>query len=81
MSHIGSAAIRSDAWSKVTGETVYTYDYKEVGMLYGYLLRSRVAAGKLVRLDLGTARTMPGVRAVPRSRRTSLPAATRELSR
>jgi CO/xanthine dehydrogenase Mo-binding subunit len=64
MSHIGSAAIRSDAWSKVAGETVYTYDYKEVGMLYGYLLRSRVAAGKLVRLDLSTARTMPGVRAV-----------------
>ncbi len=64
MSHIGSAAIRSDARSKVNGETVYVYDYKEAGMLYGYLLRSRVAAGKLKRLDIGKARTMPGVRAV-----------------
>ncbi|MBT3629500.1 MAG: hypothetical protein HN527_15490, partial [Rhodospirillaceae bacterium] len=64
MSHIGSAAIRSDARSKVNGETVYTYDYKEAGMLYGYLLRSRIAAGKLVRLDISKARAMPGVRAV-----------------
>ena len=64
MSHIGSAAIRSDARSKVSGETVYTYDYKEAGMLYGYLLRSRTAAGRIVRLDLEKARGMPGVRAV-----------------
>ncbi|MBR46663.1 MAG: aldehyde oxidase, partial [Rhodospirillaceae bacterium] len=63
MSHIGSAAIRSDAWSKVNGETVYTYDYKEVGMLYGVLLRSPHAAGRLVRCDLAKAHTMPGVRA------------------
>ncbi len=64
MNHIGSAAIRSDAWSKAGGETVYAYDYQEAGMLYGFLLRSRVAAGKLVRFDLTKARTMPGVRAV-----------------
>ncbi len=63
MSHIGSAAIRSDAWSKVNGETVYTYDYKEAGMLYGVLLRSPHAAGRLKRCDLAKARTMPGVRA------------------
>ena len=63
MSHIGSAAIRSDAWSKVNGETVYTYDYKEAGMLYGVLLRSPYAAGKLVQCDLTKARAMPGVRA------------------
>ena len=64
MSHIGSAAIRSDAWSKVNGETVYTYDYKEAGMLYGVLLRSPHAAGELRRCDLAKARGMPGVRAV-----------------
>lgn len=64
MSHIGSSAIRSDAWSKASGEAIYAYDYKEAGMLYGYLLRSRHAAGELVRLDLTKARAMPGVRAV-----------------
>ncbi len=63
MSHIGTPAIRSDAWSKVNGETVYTYDYKEAGMLYGVLLRSPHAAGKLLGCDLSKARAMPGVRA------------------
>jgi CO/xanthine dehydrogenase Mo-binding subunit len=64
MSHIGSADIRSDAWSKVNGETVYTYDYSEAGMLHGVLLRSPHAAGKLLHCDLAKARAMPGVRAV-----------------
>ncbi len=63
MSHIGGPAIRSDAWSKVNGETVYAYDYKEAGMLYGVLVRSPYAAGKLLRCDLGKARAMAGVRA------------------
>ena len=61
MSHIGTPAIRSDAWSKVNGETVYTYDYKEAGMLYGVLLRSPHAAGKLLGCDLSKARAMPAM--------------------
>ena len=64
MSSIGIGYPRPDAAAKTRGETVYAIDYAEPGMLFGVLLRSPVAAGRIVRLDLFRARSMPGVRAV-----------------
>ena len=64
MTSIGIDFIRPDAAAKIRGETIYSSDYSEPGMLYGVLLRSPVAAGRIVGLDLSRARAMAGVRAV-----------------
>ena len=64
MSAIGASVARSDGPAKVRGEVIYAYDYEEAGTLHGALLRSPVAAGRIVRLDVSKAATMPGVRAV-----------------
>ncbi|GJE29662.1 xanthine dehydrogenase family protein molybdopterin-binding subunit [Methylobacterium organophilum] len=64
METFDGAYARPDAFGKVAGETIYAADYAEPGMLHGVLLRAPVAAGRIVRLDLGRARGMPGVRAV-----------------
>jgi CO/xanthine dehydrogenase Mo-binding subunit len=58
------AYVRPDVFGKVEGQTVYCADYSEPGMLHGAMLRSPLAAGRIVRLDLTKARAMPGVRAV-----------------
>ena len=64
MTSIGVGYQRPDAAAKARGETIYCVDYAEPGMLHGVLLRSPVAAGRILRLDFSKARTMPGVRAV-----------------
>ena len=63
MTSIGIDFVRPDAAAKTRGETIFSSDYSEPGMLYGVLLRSPVAAGRIVGLDLSLARAMPGVRA------------------
>ena len=64
MSMIGKSTVRTDGTAKVCGEAIYTTDYAEPNMLHGRLLRSPVAAGKLVRLDTSAAKLMPGVKAI-----------------
>jgi CO/xanthine dehydrogenase Mo-binding subunit len=61
---IGKSVRRSDGEAKVTGAAVYAIDYEEPRLLHAKLLRSPVAAGRIVRLDTSRAETMPGVRAV-----------------
>ena len=64
MTAVGLGAPRSDADAKVRGLATYGVDYREVGMLHGRLLRSPVAAGRIIRLDVTEARSSPGVHAV-----------------
>ena len=64
MTAIGLSTPRSDADAKVRGLAVYGVDYREVGMLHARLLRSPVAAGRIIRLDVTEARSIPGVHAV-----------------
>ena len=64
MTAIGLSTPRSDADAKVRGLAVYGVDYREVGMLHARLLRSPVAAGRIIRLDVTEARSSPGVHAV-----------------
>ena len=64
MTSIGIDFVRPDAAAKTRGETIFSSDYSVSGMLYGVILRSPVAAGRIVGLDLSRARVMPGVRAV-----------------
>lgn len=60
---IGAGLPIRDAALKVTGRLRYTADMKLPHMLYGKVLFSPVAHGKIRRIDLSKARALPGVRA------------------
>jgi CO/xanthine dehydrogenase Mo-binding subunit len=55
---------RRDARDKISGRTRYTIDRGQPGMLHAALRRASVASARIIRLDTGPARAMPGVRAV-----------------
>ncbi|MCL6706300.1 xanthine dehydrogenase family protein molybdopterin-binding subunit [Pseudomonas sp. R2.Fl] len=55
---------RRDAADKLRGRTRYTVDRIRPDMLHAVLLRSKVPAGRIVRLDVSPALACPGVRAV-----------------
>ncbi len=59
---VGRRAIRADALEKVTGVARYTADVDLPGMLYAAILRSPVASGRVVSLDLTAASEISGVR-------------------
>ena len=59
-----SAPPRVEARDKVTGIAKYTVDIHHDGQLEGLIVRSHVAHGRIVGLDLAPARAMPGVMAV-----------------
>ena len=50
MTSVGQSIPRSDGMAKAGGETIYSIDYEEAGTLFGKILRSPVAAGRIVRL-------------------------------
>jgi xanthine dehydrogenase YagR molybdenum-binding subunit len=58
-----AAPPRVEARDKVTGSAKYTVDIRHDGQLEGLIVRSHVAHGKIVELDLAPARAMPGVMA------------------
>ncbi len=58
---MGSRAPRIDAADKVTGKTEYIGDMNRTGQLYGALLQSPVAHGKITKLDVSKALALPGV--------------------
>ena len=55
---------RRDASDKLQGRTRYTIDRYLPGMLHAAVLRSSVASGRIVRLDVSRAARLPGVRAI-----------------
>jgi xanthine dehydrogenase YagR molybdenum-binding subunit len=57
---------RNDGPAKVTGLAKYTTDIQLPGQLVGVIFRSNIPHGKITRLDLSKAATMPGVKAVLR---------------
>ena len=59
-----SAPPRIEARDKVTGTAKYTVDIHHDGQLEGLIVRSHIAHGRIVELDLAPARAMPGVMAV-----------------
>lgn len=56
-------APRVEARDKVTGSAKYTVDVRHDGQLEGLIVRSHIANGKVVQLDLAPARAIPGVMA------------------
>ncbi|GAB4467301.1 MAG: xanthine dehydrogenase family protein molybdopterin-binding subunit [Armatimonadaceae bacterium] len=60
---VGSPISRVDGFDKVTGRAKYTFDINRPGMLWGHILRSPVAKGRIIEVDLEPAKKMPGVKA------------------
>lgn len=52
---------RVDGPLKVTGKARYAAEYKIPGLLYGYLIGSAIANGRITSIDTTSARTIPGV--------------------
>lgn len=61
---IGTRPIRHDGTDKVTGRALYGADIRLPGTLYGCVLRSTIAHGRIVRIDTSRAAALPGVKAV-----------------
>ncbi|MCD8241979.1 MAG: molybdopterin-dependent oxidoreductase [Lachnospiraceae bacterium] len=61
---VGSTHPIRDAVAKVTGSLRYTADMKLPHMLYGKILFSPIAHGKIRSIDVSAAEALPGVRAV-----------------
>src|SRR4030043_1314993 len=55
---------RIDAFDKVTGRAIYTDDLKFPNMLYGAILHSPIAHGKILNIDTSEAAKLPGVKAI-----------------
>jgi CO/xanthine dehydrogenase Mo-binding subunit len=57
---------RQDAIDKVSGQAVYTRDLNFPGLLYAKILTSPYAHAKIVRMDIGEAKALLGVRDILR---------------
>ena len=61
---IGKPYPRRDGRTKVTGEAVYSYEWPVPGILYGVLVTSNLAKGRITSIDSAAAEKEPGVIAV-----------------
>ena len=61
---VGNPTPRVDGELKVTGKAMYTVDRTLPGMLWGKVLRSPIAYGRIKSIDVSKALQLPGVKAV-----------------
>lgn len=61
---VGKRQPKIDAWERVSGKGRYASDIYLPGMLYARILRSPYPHAKVVRMDIGKAKALPGVAAV-----------------
>ena len=61
---VGNPTPRVEGELKVSGEAKYAVDITRPGMLWGKLLRSPIASGRIKRIDSSKALALPGVHAV-----------------
>jgi xanthine dehydrogenase YagR molybdenum-binding subunit len=59
--HVGRPVSRVDGRLKVTGQAKYAAEYAADGLLYGYIVSSTIAVGRITALHIDRARAMPGV--------------------
>lgn len=64
LKYVGQSVLRPDAIRKLTGGVEYTIDSSMSGMLYARLVRSTVAHGRIVAIDVTRALAVPGIVAV-----------------
>lgn len=63
-SYVGHSVDRNDSYAKTTGHAQYTADLKFPGMLYGKLIRSTIAHGRIKNIDTSEAEKLNGVKAI-----------------
>ena len=61
---MGKPSTRIDGFAKVTGSAKYAYDVQPDGWLFGMILRSKLPAATVTKIDISKAQAMPGVKAV-----------------
>ncbi len=61
MTVVGKPMDRVDGLLKVTGKARYAGEYPEQGLLYGSVVSSTIAAGRVVKIDSSAALALPGV--------------------
>jgi carbon-monoxide dehydrogenase large subunit len=61
---IGKPTPRVEGREKVTGAAKYTADVRLPGMLWGKVVRSPIAHGRITRIDISRALRVPGVKAI-----------------
>jgi len=61
---IGRPLDRVDGPLKVTGAATYAFEYQLEGAVYAYPVQSTIAKGRIVSVEVGAARALPGVLAV-----------------
>ncbi|MPR32028.1 xanthine dehydrogenase family protein molybdopterin-binding subunit [Salmonirosea aquatica] len=61
MKQTGQPISRLEGTLKVTGAARYAGEFKHEGMLYGYVVNSTIAKGKVIRIDTESAKRIPGV--------------------
>jgi xanthine dehydrogenase YagR molybdenum-binding subunit len=61
MTTTGTPINRVDAWAKVSGAARYTAEHPVDGLAHAVLVTSTVPAGRILRIDDGAARAVPGV--------------------
>ncbi|MFC5408089.1 xanthine dehydrogenase family protein molybdopterin-binding subunit [Larkinella bovis] len=59
--YIGKSINRVDGVAKVTGKAKYAADYFAPDLLYGWVISSGIAKGKITRIHTGEALQLPGV--------------------
>jgi len=58
---IGLPLDRIDGPKKVTGAATYAFEYPLEGVTYAFAVQSTIAKGRIMAIDAGTARALPGV--------------------
>jgi xanthine dehydrogenase YagR molybdenum-binding subunit len=58
---LGKPADRADGQVKVTGAARYAAEYQPEGLVHGVVVSSSIAKGRIIRLNTGAARLVPGV--------------------
>jgi len=59
--YIGRPTSRVDGPLKVTGHATYAAEYAAEDLLYGVIVSSTIASGRIVAIDLAAAKAVPGV--------------------
>jgi CO/xanthine dehydrogenase Mo-binding subunit len=61
LTQVGRSVPRLEGQAKVTGRAEYVHNLRLPGMLYGKIVRSTVAHGRIVKLDVSAAQALEGV--------------------
>ena len=64
---VGRSVPRLEGQAKVTGRAEYVHNMRLPGMLYGKIVRSTVAHGRIKRLDVRAAQAFDGVYQIGRA--------------